>query len=36
MTYKDFVDDQFVICGSPATVRDQLQGRGQEAARRAT
>jgi alkanesulfonate monooxygenase SsuD/methylene tetrahydromethanopterin reductase-like flavin-dependent oxidoreductase (luciferase family) len=26
MTFKDFVDDQFVICGSPATVRDQLQG----------
>ena len=26
MTYKDFIDDQFVICGSPATVRDQLQG----------
>jgi alkanesulfonate monooxygenase SsuD/methylene tetrahydromethanopterin reductase-like flavin-dependent oxidoreductase (luciferase family) len=23
-TFKDFVDDQFVICGSPATVRDQL------------
>ena len=26
MTFKDFIDDQFVICGSPATVRDQLQG----------
>jgi hypothetical protein len=23
--YKDFVDNQFVIAGSPATVRDQLQ-----------
>jgi alkanesulfonate monooxygenase SsuD/methylene tetrahydromethanopterin reductase-like flavin-dependent oxidoreductase (luciferase family) len=23
-TFKDFVDDQFVICGSPATVREQL------------
>jgi alkanesulfonate monooxygenase SsuD/methylene tetrahydromethanopterin reductase-like flavin-dependent oxidoreductase (luciferase family) len=23
--YKEFIDDQFVICGSPATVRDQLQ-----------
>ena len=23
--FKDFVNDQFVICGSPATVRDQLQ-----------
>ena len=26
MKFKDFIDDQFVICGSPATVRDQLQG----------
>lgn len=23
--YKDFVDNQFVICGSPATVREQLR-----------
>jgi alkanesulfonate monooxygenase SsuD/methylene tetrahydromethanopterin reductase-like flavin-dependent oxidoreductase (luciferase family) len=23
--YKDFLDDQFVICGSPATVRDRLK-----------
>jgi hypothetical protein len=23
--FKDFVNDQFVICGSPATVRAQLQ-----------
>lgn len=24
-TYKDFVDDEFVICGSPATVRERLK-----------
>jgi len=23
--YKDFLDDRFVVCGSPATVRDQLK-----------
>jgi len=23
--FKDFANDQFVICGSPATVRDQLK-----------
>jgi alkanesulfonate monooxygenase SsuD/methylene tetrahydromethanopterin reductase-like flavin-dependent oxidoreductase (luciferase family) len=23
--FKDFVNDQFVLCGSPATVRDQLK-----------
>ncbi len=25
--YKDFVDNQFVISGSPATVRDSLRKR---------
>jgi hypothetical protein len=28
--YKDFLDDRFVVCGSPATVRDKLKDLCQE------